>query len=119
MPEATLIVLPTDAMVAYASPGSSPQVVVSRGLVRTLGPDEVDAVVRHELAHLRRRHHRDLGLAAVVDTVLGWIPGMPASTAALRLSAERSADEDAANQPGAREATRRALFKMTDGACPF
>lgn len=114
LPDATLVVLPTDAVVAYATPGSSPQVVVSRGLVRALGPDEVDAVVRHELAHLRSRHHRDLGLAAVVDAALGWVPGMRASTAALRLSAERSADEDAANPPGAREATRRALLKVTE-----
>jgi hypothetical protein len=36
-----------------------------------------------------------------------------ASIAALRLSIERSADEEAADLPGAREATRRALLKTT------
>jgi hypothetical protein len=112
--DATLVVLPTDTVVAYATPGSSPQVVVSRGLTHALVPDELDAVVRHELAHLRNRHHRDLVLAAVVDAALGWIPGMQASTAALRLSVERSADEEAADRPGAREATRRALLKTTE-----
>jgi Peptidase family M48 len=113
LPEATLVVLPTDAVVAYATPGSPAQVVVSRGLTSVLGSDELDAVVRHELAHLRNRHHRDLALAAVVDATLGWIPGLRASTAALRLSIERSADEEAARRPGAREAIRSALLKTT------
>lgn len=111
--DATLVVLPTDAVVAYATPGSPAQVVVSRGLTKTLSPDELDAVVRHELAHLRNRHHRDLVLASVVDATLGWIPGMHGSTAALRLSIERSADEEASDLPGARDATRRALLKTT------
>lgn len=42
------------------------------------------------------------------------MPGLPASTAALRLGIERSADEEAAERPGAREATRRALLKATE-----
>jgi Zn-dependent protease with chaperone function len=112
--DATLVVLPTDAMVAYATPGSPSQVVVSRGLTRALRPDEFDAVVRHELAHLRHGHYRDLVLAGVVDATLGWLPGLRASTAALRLSLERTADEVAADWPGARDATRRALLKTTE-----
>jgi Zn-dependent protease with chaperone function len=114
MSGARLVVLPTDAVVAYATPGSPPQVVVSRGLVRALEADELDAVVRHEMAHVRNRHHRDLALAAIVDATLGWIPGLRASTAALRLSIERAADEEAAERPGAREAIRGALLKTTE-----
>ena len=112
--DATLVVLPTDAMVAYATPGSPSQVVVSSGLTRALNPDELDAVIRHELAHLRNGHHRDLVLAGVVDATMGWLPGIRASTATLRLSLERSADEVAADRPGARDATRRALLKTTE-----
>ncbi len=114
LPDATLVVLPVDTVVAYATPGSPSQVVVSRGLTRVLGVDELDAVVRHELAHLRNRHHRDFALAAVVDATLGWLPGLRASTTALRLGIERSADEEAAERPGARDAIRRALLKATE-----
>ena len=114
MPGAMLVVVPSDAVVAYAIPGSPPQVVVSRGLVSALAADELDAVVRHELAHVRNQHHRDLALAAVVDATLGWMPGIRASTAVLRLSIERAADEEAAEQPGARETIRRALLKTTE-----
>jgi Zn-dependent protease with chaperone function len=112
--DATLVVLPTDAVVAYATPGRPAQVVISQGLARALSSDELDAVVRHELAHLRNGHHRDLVLAGVVDATLGWMPGLRASTAAFRLSLERSADEVAADRPGARDATRRALLKTTE-----
>jgi hypothetical protein len=112
--DATLVVLPIDTVVAYASPGSPGQIVVSRGLTQVLGADELHAVVRHELSHLRNRHHGDLALAAVVDAALGWMPGLRASTTALRLGVERAADEEAAERPGARDAIRRALLKATE-----
>lgn len=110
---ATLVVLPTEVVVAYAVPGPPPQVVLSRRLTRSLLPDELDAVIRHELAHLRNRHHRDLVLGATVDSTLGWVPGARASTAALCLSIERCADEEAGARPGERDSIRRALLKTT------
>lgn len=112
--DATVVVLPTDAVVAYATPGSPPQVVLSSGLADALSADELDAVVAHELAHLRNRHHRDLVFAAAVDATLGWFPGVRASTGALRLSIERWADEEVAERPGARDCVRRALLKTTE-----
>lgn len=111
---AAVVLLPTDAIVAYAAPGSPPQVVLSRGLADSLTPDELDAVVRHELAHLRHGHDRYLVSAAVIDATLGWIPRMRRSTATLRLSVERWADEAAAQQPGMRDSIRRALLKTTE-----
>ncbi len=114
MPGATLVVLPSAAVVAYATPGRSPQIVLSRSLVERLSLDECAAVVRHELAHLRNRHHRALTLASAVDAALGWFPGVGASTATLRLSIERCADEEAAATPGGRDSIRRALLTTTE-----
>lgn len=109
----TLVVLPTTEVIAYAAAGVPAQVVVSQGLVGALTPEELDAVVRHELAHLRHHHDRYVTLAAVVDGALGWVPGVRASIGAVRLGVERWADEEAATRPGARDVLRRALLKTT------
>jgi Zn-dependent protease with chaperone function len=116
-----IVFLPTDSLVAYATPGKPPQVVVSHGLVGSLSPAELDAVVHHELAHVRHRHDRYLVLAATVDATLGWLPGMRPSTGALRLGVERWADEASAERPGARDSVHNALLKTTEtmlGAVP-
>lgn len=111
---ADIVLLPTSAPLAYATPGAPPQVVVSEGLAATLTHEEFDAVVRHELAHIRHRHDRYLVVATVVEATLGWFPGARASTAALRLGVERWADEAAARRPAERDSVRRALLKATE-----
>lgn len=114
MPAGSLVVLPCDQLLAYAAPGSPMQIVVSQGLVDTLAADELDAVIGHELAHVHCRHDRYLLTASMVDGVLGWCPGVRASTAALRLAIERCADEDAGAPPVGRDAVRRALERVTE-----
>lgn len=112
--DAEIVVLPTDEVLAYSTPGRPPQVVVSHGLTEALTADEMSAVIRHEQAHLRCRHDRYLVLATVVEGTLGWLPGIRRSTQTLRLSLERWADETAADHPGAREQVRRALLKTAE-----
>jgi hypothetical protein len=110
---AVLVVLPTAKILAYAAPGDPPQVVVSEGLTDALSDHELDAVIRHELAHLRHHHDRYLVTAVVVETVLGWMPPLRRSAGTLRLSVERWADEEAAQPPGTRSAVRSALLSTT------
>jgi Peptidase family M48 len=113
-----LVVLPTAQLVAVAVPGDpgraeSGQIVVSDGLVDTLEPAELDAVVRHETAHLRHRHHRFLTVAAVVDHAFAWMPLARRSTATLRVALERWADEDSATGDPDRGVLRHALLAVT------
>lgn len=98
-----LVVLPTESLLALSVGGRPGQIVVSQGLVDTLSPAELAAVVRHEAAHLDHDHHRFLLLAAALDAVLGRVPLVRESVVALRTALERWADEDAA---GAHEPDR-------------
>jgi Zn-dependent protease with chaperone function len=113
-----LVVLPTAQLVAVAVPGDvrsseRGQIVVSEGLVDTLEPAELDAVIRHEAAHLRHGHHRFLVVAAAVDHAFAWLPPARRSTATLRVALERWADDDASTGNGGRGVLRRALLAVT------
>lgn len=110
-----VVTLPCAERVAYAVPGGlgqQDQIVVSDGLLAALDDDEAEAVLRHERAHLRHRHHDALTLARDIEARLGWFAPARSSVAALRLAVERWADEEAGSgSHAARPAVRRALVK--------
>lgn len=90
-----LVIVPTERLVAVSVPGARPQVVLSEGLMRTLTPREVEAVIRHEAAHHGLAHHRYLMLASVLEQTLRRVPLVRRSTATLRNALERWADDAA------------------------
>ena len=105
-----LVMLPTDALVAYSVGTPTAQIVVSRGLIGMLDARAVDALLAHEAAHLRLGHDRYLLLGAVLEPALVWLPGVRSSVRAMRVALERCADEDAtAGAPVLRAALARAL----------
>ena len=98
-PDTELVVVPTEAWLAYTVPGRPNQIVVSDGVVETLTKAELGALVGHEVAHLRLGHHRALKTLAELDGVAGaWARRF---TDRVRLMLERAADDDAATQHGA------------------
>lgn len=112
-----LVVLPLDRPVALSIPGRRPQILVTDGLRALLDPDALDAVLGHEVAHLRLHHGRFLVLAAMLDVAFVGLPPVRASTTALRAALERAADEAAATDcAGGRESVRRALFAVAGTA---
>jgi beta-lactamase regulating signal transducer with metallopeptidase domain len=112
-----LVVLPSEELVAFSASGRPPQVVVSQRLVDLLADDELAAVLRHELAHVRHRHDRYLLLARVVEQSLGLLPLVRRSTGALRCALERWADEEAAGGGRrGRESVRAALVRLLEAA---
>jgi Zn-dependent protease with chaperone function len=92
---------------AFAVPGRRGVVVVTTALRDALSPAELAAVVRHEHAHLRGRHHF---FVQAVEVAVCLNPLLYRWRAAVRFAAERHADESAA-QPD-RDAAARAVAKV-------
>jgi Peptidase family M48 len=110
-----LIVLPSEELVAFSTPGRPGQVVMSRGLITALSDDELAAVVRHEEAHVQHRHQRYLLLARVVECSLGLLPMVRRGVTALRCAVERWADEAAAGpRSSGRASVHAALLRVAE-----
>ncbi len=114
-----VVVVPTDAVVAYAVDGGERQVVISEGLRDLVDSETVDFVIDHERAHLRRGHRRYLLLARIIDAAFGRASAVTRSTLALRLAIERVADEDAAGlDPDRRQHASAGLERLSVGDGP-
>jgi Zn-dependent protease with chaperone function len=108
--------------IAFTLDGRAGGVVVSRGLLALLDDQERAAVLAHELAHLRLRHHRLLRFARVVSGALGAaVPAAGDAAAFLARELEVIADQVAASEVGDRRVVARSLAKAalaTAGATP-
>ncbi|MEU1318615.1 M56 family metallopeptidase [Streptomyces tibetensis] len=93
---------------AYALPGRPRRIVVTTAMLRSLGPGEREALFAHERAHNAGGHYRFL-LAA--ELAAHCHPGLRRVREAVRLAAERAADEVAATAVGDRHLTARAIAR--------
>jgi len=92
-------VLDHPAVTAYYLPGRSGCVVVSRGALRALTPDELTAVLAHEQAHARYRHHVALAPFHALRRALPMRP-LAAMANRMDLLVELCADDAAARRVG-------------------
>ncbi len=88
-----LTVLDTAGKSAFAIPGRPGRIVATTALLRSLDAGQRRALLAHEQAHLRHRHHLHQSLTALAVSVN---PLLARLAAAQELSCERWADEDAA-----------------------
>jgi hypothetical protein len=103
-----LVVLELEQPLAYTVAGRVRQVVITSGLIDRLSDAELDAVVAHELAHLRLGHGRALAVLAAAEAIARLVRPLKRVVAAARFAIEHAAD--AATDD--RSATRRALEKL-------
>lgn len=68
------LVVDYDERMAYCLPGRNGQTVITTGALRSLAPEQVAAVLAHEQAHLRGRHHLVL---AGTQTLCRAFPRVP------------------------------------------
>lgn len=102
-----VLLLPAAEPVAMTVAG---RVAVSRGLVEALSEEQLEVVLRHEVAHLRHRHQRRLLFGRVLRGALGWLGPVGRSLEVHEETLERWADEEAAGTPRDREMLRGALL---------
>ncbi|MEU1500697.1 M48 family metalloprotease [Streptomyces sp. NPDC005732] len=93
---------------AYALPGRPHRIVVTTGMLRSLGADEREVLFAHERAHNAAGHHRFL---VVAEFAAHCHPGLRPVRADIALAAERAADEAAAAVVGDRRLTARAIAR--------
>ncbi|MFG2633349.1 M56 family metallopeptidase [Streptomyces sp. NPDC048362] len=101
-----LAVLDDDVPVAFALPGAPGRIVVSRGMLRRLGAFEREALLAHERAHLRGRHHV---FQSVWRLTAALNPLLRPVAVAGNFVLERWADEEAAERVGDRTVVAHAV----------
>lgn len=109
LPDTEVAVLPDDIAYAYVLPGGRrDRVVVTTALLDCLEPAERRALFAHERAHLAARHHRFL---LAVQLAARANPFLRPLRTAVAYTAERWADEEAAQAVGSRRTVARAIGK--------
>ena len=95
-----------DAYALPGRPGRPGRIVVTAGMLRALDPDEREALLAHERAHLAGRHHLFL---AGVALACACHPALRVLRAPMAYALERWADEAAAAAVGDRRLAARAI----------
>ncbi|MEG3616722.1 M56 family metallopeptidase [Isoptericola haloaureus] len=95
-----VLVVPDDAPAAFALPARHGGVVVSTGALASLDDAGLAAVLAHEEAHLRQRHHLVAALTAALATHLRWVPVVAAVADAVPTYLEIAADDAARRRVG-------------------
>jgi len=65
--------IPIPNAFAYSSPITGSKVAVTTGLLKTLEPEEVEAVIGHELGHLKHRDVQVMMFVSILPAIFYWI----------------------------------------------
>ena len=91
-----------------------PVVLLPASLLGGLPPDQIRAILAHELAHIRRHDFLVNVLQALVETCLFYHPAVWWLSQQIRIEREYCADADAAAICGDRDIYARALVSLAD-----
>jgi beta-lactamase regulating signal transducer with metallopeptidase domain len=106
-----------DKPLAFSMAGRPGVVVATEGLNRHLPAESVAAVLAHERAHLRGRHHQLIAITDAIRATLPFVPLFRQAPAAMGELVELAADVVAARAHGA-AALRCALVRVSDQDVP-
>lgn len=105
------------AVAAYCVPGRGRQVVLTTAALERLDKDQLRAVLSHERAHLRARHHVAVGFATAMAKAFPMVPLLSTAAAQTAVIVELLAD-DAAGRRVERDSVATALMSLADATVP-
>lgn len=105
-------VLPERTTAAYSIALGRGRVVLTQGTLDALDESELTAVIAHERAHLRQRHHAILAWTRLLARAFSWVPLMRSAAPVVAQYAEMAADDVAARAVSSRVTVARALAKL-------
>jgi Zn-dependent protease with chaperone function len=103
---------------AYCVAGRQPTAVLTTGALRALSPDQLQAVLAHERAHLAGHHHRLLALARIGRQILPFLPLMNDADAQVARLIELHADDAATRTSDPVPLAAALVILATAAACP-
>lgn len=101
---------------AYIVGTRAPILVLSHELVQRLDPEELEGVVAHELAHVRRRDTPVAAALGMVRDLMFFVPGAGWAVRQLHRERERAADLLAVQMTGRPGALASGLLKVLEEA---
>ena len=114
-----VVVVDHASAAAYCLAGRTGQIVVTTAAISTLDAAQLDAVLAHERAHLRARHHLVLALSAALCQAFPGVPTFQEAHTSLARLVEMHADDTAAARGNDRLAIASALVRLSEhGATP-
>lgn len=94
-PAHDVVILNHDAPSVYCLTSGRGRIVVTAGALSALTPEQMRAVIAHERAHLRSRHHAILALATGLARAFPRVPLLAQAEGQLCVLAEMAADDAA------------------------
>jgi Zn-dependent protease with chaperone function len=95
-----VVVIPAQGRAAYCVAGRPHAIVLTSAAVQSLDLRQIAAVLAHEDAHIRGRHHQLLMVMRAMATALPRLPLFPAGASATSRLLEMCADDVAARRYG-------------------
>lgn len=116
-PDLGALVVDCDQAAAYCVPGRHHKIVLTSGALHALNAGQLAAVLAHERAHLRGRHHLLVGAAAGLAAAFPGIPIFRAAGEQIAVLSEMLAD-DAAAKDHRRATLATAMVAMAAMSAP-
>lgn len=112
-----LVLLDHPEPAAYCLAGRPHRVVLTTATIRSLSAAQLHAVIAHERAHLRERHHLAIAVSNALARAFPWIPAFRSAAEAVTELLEMLAD-DAATRTSDRLEFAEAMVAMAEAPTP-